>query len=108
LYKGWEVVPAVSDPKEPDFDQAKELADAVTYAFNNIADDGDLIQDFRTVIFETLRACWDGFSVSEILWKVQDEGPYAGKLGFRRFANKPCKQIGFDLDHQTLAVRNIT
>lgn len=108
LYKGWEVLPAVSDPKEPDFEAAKGLADAVTYAFNNIVDEGDLVQDFRSVLFETLRACWDGFSVSEILWRVQDEGPYAGKMGFRRFANKPCKQIGFDLDHQTLAVRNIT
>jgi len=49
--------------------------------------------------------------VSEILWKVFDKHAppaFRGKLGFKSFSAKPCKQIGFDLDPRTFQVRNIT
>jgi phage gp29-like protein len=105
LHKGWSVVPAVSDPKDIRHDAAKQIADAVTYALSNILDTRtDEPQDFRSVLFETLSACWTGFQVTEKEWRVLDEGPYKGLLGFRRFSAKPCQQIGFELDPDSLAV----
>lgn len=105
LHKGWSILPAVTDPTDTRHEQAKLLADAATYALSNILDPAtDEPQDFRSVLFELLAACWYGFQVSEIEWRYLEEGPWKGRLGFKRFSAKPAQQIGFELDPDTLAV----
>lgn len=105
LHKGWTVLPAVTDPTDSRHAAAKELADATSWALSNILDPAtDEPQDFRSVLFELLLGCWMGFGITEIIWRTLDTGPYKGKLGFKRFAAKPCKQIGFELDPETLGV----
>lgn len=119
LSKGITVTPAVQDPAQADYAQAQELADALKWALDNIEDDAGNWQDMRSVVWELLRGAWEGFRVSEIEWRVVENRAggnaaagmttkaMAGKLGFSMFASKPCKQIGFDLDPRTLAVRSL-
>lgn len=108
LQKPWKVEPCVVDPTDTRHEAAKALADHCDYVLRNILDtDTDQPQDLRTVLFELLLACWQGFALSEIIWRPLTEGPYAGKLGLKYLATKPAKQIGFDLDPNTLAVREI-
>ena len=59
-------------------------------------------------MFELLYAIQVGFRVTEIIWRMHEDGPYKGKWGFSRFAAKPAQQIGFDLDLHTLAINSIT
>jgi len=108
LYKGVTVEAAISDNADPRYTEAAAIADAFRYAIDNIRDEQDNEQDFTEVLFELAYAVHTGFRVTEINWRYIEEGDYKGKYGFRNFAAKPCRQIGFDLDDQTLAVRNIT
>lgn len=112
LYKGWSWSPQVdgkdADKTAPEYTRAEEVAAALTYATGNIVDQAGNCQDFRHVLWELLAAVHNGFAVSEINWQSMADGPYKGKWGFSSIAAKPCKQIGFDLDLGTLAVRSIT
>lgn len=107
LYKGWEVVPPTAYKEDA---QAKEIARAAQVALENIEAPGDQVQDFRQVLFEVLGAVLFGFSCTEIIWRYIENGPdeIKGKWGFERFSAKRQKQIGFDLDVNTLGIRNIT
>lgn len=108
LRKPWVVEPAIVDPLDSRHEAAAALAGHVEHVLRNILDtDTDQPQDLRTVLFEMLLACWQGFAVSEIVWRTLTEGPHAGKLGIKHIAAKPAKQIGFELDEDTLAVRAV-
>lgn len=105
LHKPWSVQAAVLDPNDSRHEEAKLYADTAQWALSNILDPAtDEPQDFRSTLFEMLYACWVGFQVTEIQWRVLEDGPYKGKLGFKRFSAKPPQQIGFELDPDTLAV----
>ncbi len=108
LSQGWQIVPAVVDPMDTRHAQAKTYADFASWCLNNIVSASGVVQDFRGVLFELLRAGWDGFKVSEIGYRYLDEGPYRGRLGYDGFYAKPAKQIDFDLNPRTLQVENIT
>jgi Protein of unknown function (DUF935) len=108
LQKPWKVEPCVIDPTDTRHEAAKALADHCNWVLGNILDtDTGQPQDLRTALFELLLACWQGFALAEIIWRPLTEGPYSGKLGLKYLAAKPAKQIGFDLDTDTLAVREI-
>ncbi|WP_394794857.1 DUF935 family protein [Armatimonas sp.] len=108
LCKGWRVAPAISDKSSADYEKAKELADALTYALDNIVDSYGNATDFRQVLFELLYAIHTGFRITEIEWRTIESGDYAGQWGFASFGAKPCKQIGFDMDAETMMPRGIT
>lgn len=108
LAKGWKILPHQrgSDPLSADHAQAAELAAFVQEMLEDITlPDTDQTQDFRRVLFELMRALWTGFQVSEIEWRLLTSGKWAGRWGLAQIAAKPCKQIGFDLDENSLAVR---
>lgn len=109
LQDGWSVEAAITDPDAPDHAAAQDLADDVTLALQNIRDvETDLTQDLRSVLFDMMTGAWTGNRLAEIGWEYQADGALKGKHGFRGFWVKANKQIGFDVDTQTLAVRNIT
>ena len=109
LQDGWSVEAAITDPDQPDHAEAQELADFVTLALENIRDpETDLNQDLRSVLFDIMTGAWTGNRLAEIGWEYQTDGPLKGKHGFRGIWVKPNKQIGFDVDTRTLAVKNIT
>jgi len=109
LQDGWSVEAAVTDPGAPRHSQAQEMANAVTWALQNIRDpETDLTQDLKTVLFDMMMGAWTGNRTAEIEWQYQASGPLKGRHGLRAIYVKPCKQIGFDLDERTLAIKNIT
>jgi len=109
LQDGWSVEAAVTDPDQSEHAEAQELANRVTLALENIRDtETDLTQDLRSVLFDMMMGAWTGNRLAEIGWQFQADGPLKGKHGFQGIWVKPNKQIGFDVDTQTLAVKNIT
>lgn len=108
LGKPWEIQPNVQDEASGDYAEAKLYADSLDYHLRNIVNKQGQVQDFRHVLWELASAVHYGFRLTEILWRLDEDGPYAGKWGFRHFSAKPCKQIGFDLDVNTLEINNIT
>ena len=108
LADGWQIVPAVAEPRDARHEQASEYAAFVTWCLNNIVSPAGLAQDFRGVLFEMLRAAWDGFKVCEIGYRYLEEGPYRGRIGYDGFYAKPAKQIDFNLNPQTLQIETLT
>ena len=108
LAAGWQIVPAVTDPGDTRHTEAKRYADFVTWCLTNIVSASGMVQDFRGVLFETLRAGWDGFKVCEIGYRYLQDGPYRGRVGYDGFYAKPAKQIDFALDPMTLQVQYLT
>lgn len=108
LCKGWTVQPAVTDQMSADFAAAEELAHALRYALENITDEYDNIADFRQVLWELAYAIHTGFRITEMHWRTIERGDHAGKWGFASFSAKPCKQIGFDVDPDTMQPRGVT
>jgi phage gp29-like protein len=110
LTKGWSWEPAFNDTVRDGqrAEKAREIAEALTFDCLNIVDDADNCQDLRQVVRELLVAVHTGFHVTEICWRLHESGPNAGRWGFRCFASKPARQIGFDLDRRTLALNAIT
>lgn len=108
LCKGWKITPAVVDKSSADYEKAKELADALTHALDNIEDSYGNSTDFRGVLWELLYAIHAGFRITEIEWRTLETGPFAGQWGFSSFGAKPARQIGFDMDAETMMPRGIT
>jgi Protein of unknown function (DUF935) len=108
LSQDWEIVPAVTDPFDTRNEQATYYAGFVRWCLTNIESPSGMEQDFRNVLFEMLRACWDGFRVSEIGYEYLEDGPYQGLLGYNGFYAKHSKQIGFEIDPRTGSVLHIT
>lgn len=108
LEKGWEVQPVTEDEEHEDFKASSEMAKALEYDLKNIRDEEGNPQSFRQILWEMASALLFGFSLFDIKWKLNKDGDNKGKWGFAGFYHKPCKQIGFDLDAKTLAIKNIT
>ena len=108
LSKGVQVHSAVQEQSGLKFLKAQAFAEQLAYDLGHIKDDAGNRQSFRHVLFELLYAIQVGFRVTEIIWRMHEDGPYKGKWGFSRFAAKPAQQIGFDLDLHTLAINSIT
>ena len=100
-------IPCITDPDDPNYEQAQEYAEFCDWCIKNIKDKADNNQDFRLVLFEVLMACWEGFHVTDIIYRILPHGPYKGKVGYSYFASKPAKEIGWQLDYETLAPMNI-
>ena len=108
LMNGWKVHSAITDVKDPNFVKADEYAKFVTWVLQNIISSTTRNkQSFRQVLLELLRATWDGFHVSELVWRKIKSGKYSGKVGLTYVASKPAKEIGFNLDPHTLEAIDI-
>ncbi len=104
LYKGWRIVPSVTDKAKTEYEQAATMADALNHCLNNVSDEYGNHQDFRMVIWELMHAIHTGFRITEMHWRVlEDEGAYSGMNGWSTFAAKPCKQIGFRVNPATMS-----
>lgn len=109
LQDGWDVLPAEADPAHPKHEYAKMLADSVRYALQNIRDyETDYTQDLVAVLFDLMHGAWDGNQVMEIDWQYCDFGKLKGMQTFRGFYSKPNKQMAFDVDVRTMALKNFT
>jgi hypothetical protein len=109
LQDGWVIESAVMDHTKPGAEDAQHIADAVSYALNNIRNPvTDLPQDFRNILFASMMGAWTGNRFAEIVWRYFDDGDIAGMHGFRGIWDKPNEQMAFDVDPDTLEVINAT
>ena len=104
LSDNWKIDPAVQDPLDQRYEQAKEYSDFVEWCFSNIVSESGQQQDFRAVLFMTMRAMWDGFSVADVVWDYIEDGEYTGLIRPAFYSHKHAKQIGFDRDPMTGAL----
>lgn len=109
LSKGFKVElhPSATDMLSSDHSQGEELQTFVYNLLDNITEpETGFTQPFAKVLYDLLSAMWMGFSVSELEWRVGDSGKYRGKYLLAGVNNKPCKQIGFNLDERNLTIRS--
>ena len=107
LARQWQVFPAVRRRQEQDFRAAMEARDFVEAVLRGLRGPEGSPQDFRRVLFQMMSAFYRGFSVAELVWRVETAGPWAGKYVLAAIKFKNPKQIGFEVD-EFLNVRAVT
>lgn len=87
LAVSWDILPG------SDSDADREIADFVRWNLTEF-----LVDSFNTDLMEFLYALDDGFSISEKVWSIVDEGPWKGKWAYSKFKSKDPKNYKFKLD----------
>jgi len=75
-----------------------EVRDFVEEALRGMRGADGIGRDFRQVLFQMMSAFYRGFSVGEMVWRVEEQGRWAGKFTLAAIKAKNPKQIGFDVD----------
>lgn len=112
LYKKPQILPAIrskkNEKKKGDFDKSAEIRDFCWYLVNNIRNpDTGRKLPFRALLWNVLQAVPLGFSTNELIWKDEESGIYKGKKTLRTVVPRPCEQVGFKLDEETLEVLKV-
>lgn len=109
LAKDVKVDPCVQDEASEDYVEAKQISDALDYDLKDIRlPKTDRVQDFKATARDLSTGIYYGFKLIDIGWRLHEDGPNKGKWGFKGFYAKPCRQIGFDLDLDTLDINSVT
>ncbi len=98
LARPWQVFPSVKDQAHPEYRAACEARDFVEDALRSLRGPDGSGREFRHTLFEMMSAFYRGFSLAEMIWRVEERGRWRGRytLGAIKFKNP--KQIGFELD----------
>ena len=86
LAPGWEIEAASEDKADV------EVAEFVKFVFEDM--DGTI----NNALKQILTALDYGYSITEEVWKVIEQGPYKGKVGIRALKAKKPHYYRFDLD----------
>jgi phage gp29-like protein len=86
LAPGWEIESASEDKED------REIVEYTRYVFDKMQ--GSL-NDF---LLQVMTALDYGYSITEIIWTVFDDGPYRGKVGIRALKAKKPHFYEFDTD----------
>lgn len=92
LAKPWQVFPASADP------EAGAVRDFVEAALRGMHDAHGISRDFRQVLFQMMSAFYRGYSVAELVWRLEEKGTNAGRYMLAAIKAKPPKQTGFEVD----------
>ncbi len=95
LSKGWDIHPASDSPDDV------AVAEFVKFALN------DMTGSVQDVLFKVMDALAKGFSISEINYKLIQDGPHAGRIGLDCIKAKDPAVFGFDTD-EFLNVHGLT
>lgn len=98
LARPWQVLPAVAGPQARPTTQALAARDFVESALRGMTGSDGAPRDFRHTLFQVMSAFYRGFSVAEIVWRIEEAGPHAGRYTLAAIKAKPPKQIGFEVD----------
>lgn len=106
LADGWRLTPAKDivneamskgrigePPQKASSDEAIECAEFCEWALNNISK-----TPFDLFLRQMLEAIIEGHKIAEIVMKVQETGPFAGRLVFDRLKVKPHRTTAFVMD----------
>lgn len=86
ISRGWQVHPASSDPED------QRIADFVKFCLTDMR--GSMID----VLYDILDAIAKGFSLSEMNYKIIEDGSYAGLIGLDSIKSKDPSGITFESD----------
>lgn len=107
LARPWQVYPSIRDRVHPGYCAACEARDFVEDALRGLRGPDGSTREFRHTLFEMMSAFYRGFSLAEMIWRVEERGRWRGKFTLGAIKFKNPKQIGFDLD-EYLNVRAVT
>ena len=98
LAKPWQVLPKVESGAKSPTAEAMAARDFVEESLREIRGANGATRDFRQVLFEMMSAFYRGFSITELVWRIETAGRWAGKYRLGSMKTKPPKQIGFEVD----------
>lgn len=107
LARPWQVFPAVREPGDSRYRVACEARDLVEDGLRGLRGPDGSLREFRSTLFEMMSALYRGFSVAEMVWRVEEAGRWRGRYLLASIKFKNPRQIGFDLD-EFLNVRAVT
>ena len=107
LAKPWQVAPKLNPGEKTPTAQAAMARDFVEASLRGMRNPDGSGRDFRQALFGIMSAFYRGFSVAEMIWRVEEQGRWAGRYMLEAIKGKSPKQIGFDVDNY-LNVRSIT
>lgn len=76
----------------------EKVRDFVTQTLSNINQDNPCSQTFEDCLRDMLSAYEYGFSISELIYKLEDQGEWAGKYIYNRMKTRPPHSFRFNLD----------
>ena len=107
LAKPWQVLPKLERGAASPTPAAMAARDFAEESLREIHGKNRMTRDFRQILFEMMSAFYRGFSITELVWRVEAKGRWAGKYRWAAMKAKPPKQIGFEVDDY-LNVQGIT
>ena len=94
LAKPWRVFPSENKKSARDL----EMRDFVEDALRGMTGPDGTTRDFRHALFQMMAAFYRGYSVSELIWRLEERGRWAGRFTLSAIKAKSPKQIGFEVD----------
>ena len=94
LAKPWQVFPAAGHPSG----RAAEVRDFVEASLRGMRGGDGIERDFRQTLFQMMSAFYRGFSVAEIVWRLEEKSRWQGRYMLAAIKAKSPKQVGFEVD----------
>ncbi len=98
LSKPWSVFAAGNGEGGRPSGKALEIRDFVEGSLRDIRGADGTVKDFRQVLFEMMSAFFRGFSLAELVWRMEEAGHWRGKFRLAGVKSKHPRQIGFEVD----------
>lgn len=98
LSKPWSVFAANDRETGKPSAKAIEIRDFVESSLREIRGADGITRDFRQVLFSLMSAFFRGFSLSEMVWRLEESGKWRGKFRLAAIKSKHPRQIGFEVD----------
>ncbi|MEP6756638.1 MAG: DUF935 family protein [Chthonomonadales bacterium] len=96
LARPWQVLPADAPPeRRADAEEARRFVDS---ALRSLRGPNGSLRDLRVSLFEMMSAFYRGFSLAELIWRIESDGEWRGKAVPDMLKFKNPKQIGFEVD----------
>ena len=110
LFKGWSVRPSPDiPPTDPRYPQAVAVANAFRWTLKNIRFHLQMpAQPLLSILFEMSEGFARGLAAQELVWRVVEEGEYAGQWGLAGVFSRHPKGIGFRHDTQSGALVGVS
>jgi hypothetical protein len=98
LAKPYQIFPAKDTGAKMPTAEQQEVRDFVADALKGMQGIDGAGRDFRQTLFQMMSAFYRGFSVGELVWRVEGRGRWAGKFTLAAIKGKNARQIGFEVD----------
>jgi len=98
LAKPWQVMAHTAGPGVAPTAEAVAARDFVDHALRGMRGADGAARDFRQTLFQMMSAFYRGYSVAEMVWRLEESGQYEGRFTLAAIKAKSPKQTGFEVD----------